>query len=155
MLFNLLLQMMICIQPMTQDSGNSDYSCQSLPFEVSVTDALLVSWQHSVEKTQWQELYSIQTAGLYLQKVSIQGSGAGMEIPSEAILKEGHYVYHPQQFFKQITLTYSPFTTDYRICMDNKGVESCQSLWAWINTLPQSLNLNKEAFYSVQFKIFP
>jgi len=60
------------------------------------TDRFTLAWTHSVEKTQWQEDYAIRGSGLALTEARIQGTGAGMEPPPDALFRNGwwHYVPH-------------------------------------------------------------
>lgn len=55
----------------------------------------ILSWTHSVEKIPWQEHWSVTAQGLVLTEARIKGSGAGMETPDDAVLKDGWYSYRP------------------------------------------------------------
>ncbi|MGA1339669.1 MAG: DUF1850 domain-containing protein [Pelagibacteraceae bacterium] len=55
-----------------------------------------LSWTHSVEKTEWQENWRINNSNLEIVEARIKGSGAGMDPPENAVLKNGWYVYKPQ-----------------------------------------------------------
>lgn len=81
------------------------------------TDRFTLAWTHSVEKTQWQEDYAISGAGLALTEARIQGTGAGMEPPPDALFRDGwwHYVPH-LPVLPELRLTLSPYTADYRLC---------------------------------------
>lgn len=48
-----------------------------------------------MEHTGWQEDYQITPAGLELVQARVKGSGAGMEPPPDAILKNDWWVYTP------------------------------------------------------------
>jgi hypothetical protein len=60
----------------------------SLPLQ-----AFTLNWTHSIEKILWEEDYQVvQTtsgARLQLTEARIRGSGAGMEPPPDAVLKNG------------------------------------------------------------------
>jgi len=43
----------------------------------------------------WQESWNVSSQGLVLSEARIKGSGAGMDPPADAVLKDGWYVYHP------------------------------------------------------------
>jgi hypothetical protein len=58
--------------------------------------AFTLSWTHSVEKTQWREEWIATPAGLKVVTARIQGSGAGMDPPDGAILKDGWWTYRPE-----------------------------------------------------------
>lgn len=55
-----------------------------------------LSWTHSIEKTRWEEDWRITPAGLQIVEARIKGSGAGMEPPADAALKDGWWVYVPK-----------------------------------------------------------
>lgn len=57
--------------------------------------AFTLGWTHSVERVQWQEDWQVKPAGLVLLEARVKGSGAGMEPPDDAILKDGWWVYAP------------------------------------------------------------
>ncbi|MGB3386648.1 MAG: DUF1850 domain-containing protein [Pseudaminobacter sp.] len=72
--------------------------CLLVSGKVSVLaiSAFTLAWSHSVEKTRWEEDWRLTPAGLQIVEARIQGSGAGMEPPAEAVLKDGWWVYAPQ-----------------------------------------------------------
>jgi hypothetical protein len=84
-----------------------------------------LTWIHSVEKTGWQEDYAIRGDRLALTEARIQGTGAGMEPPPDAVLRDGwwHYVPHLAPL-PELRLTLSPYTADYRLCWSDR----CRSL---------------------------
>jgi hypothetical protein len=55
-----------------------------------------LSWIHSVEKTVWQEAWTIDAAGLTLREARVKGSGAGMDPGDGAQLVDGWWVWQPQ-----------------------------------------------------------
>lgn len=54
-----------------------------------------LSWTHSVEKTLWQEEWSIVDNRLVLTEAIVQGSGAGIALPPDALLTEKGWTYTP------------------------------------------------------------
>ena len=58
--------------------------------------AFTLSWMHSVERTQWEEDWRVVDGQLEPQMARIKGSGAGMEPPEDAVLKDGWWTYRPQ-----------------------------------------------------------
>ena len=58
--------------------------------------AFTLSWTHSVQKTEWQESWQVTPDGLHIVEARIKGSGAGMEPPPDAVLKDGWWVYAPK-----------------------------------------------------------
>ncbi|MCB1754598.1 MAG: DUF1850 domain-containing protein [Gammaproteobacteria bacterium] len=54
-----------------------------------------LSWTHSVERTQWQEFWRVEPAGLVIVEARISGSGAGMEPPDDAVFDGRSWRYVP------------------------------------------------------------
>ena len=63
---------------------------------VFAASAFTLSWTHSVEKTRWEEDWRVTPAGLAIVEARVKGSGAGMEPPADAVLKDGWWVYSPK-----------------------------------------------------------
>ncbi len=57
--------------------------------------AFTLSWTHSVQKTRWEEDWRLTPAGLELVEARVQGSGAGMEPPETAVLRDGSWIWRP------------------------------------------------------------
>lgn len=57
--------------------------------------AFTLAWTHSVERTRWEEDWKLTASGLEIVEARIRGSGAGMEPPEGAVLKNGWWVYRP------------------------------------------------------------
>ncbi len=55
--------------------------------------AFMLSWSHSVEKTEWQEQWVIREGGLQLVEAKVKGSGAGMDPGDGARLEDGWWVW--------------------------------------------------------------
>jgi hypothetical protein len=85
------------------------------------TDRFTLAWTHSVEKLQWEEDYAIRGSGLALTEARIQGTGAGMEPPPDALFRNGwwHYVPH-LPVLSELRLTLSPYTGDYQFCWQRR-----------------------------------
>ncbi len=62
---------------------------------VIAASAFTLAWTHSVEKTRWEEEWRVTQAGLELTAARVEGTGAGMEIPDGAVLKDGVWTYRP------------------------------------------------------------
>src|SRR3954468_16594885 len=78
---------------------------------------ITVAWDHSVEKTRWEERYRVDGSSLRLTQARIQSFGAGMEPPPDATLRDGWWAWQPSgKVFPTLRLTQSPFTPDYEIC---------------------------------------
>jgi len=85
-----------------------------------------LSWTHSVEKVRWEEDWTLGRGGLLtLVEARVQGSGAGMEIPDGAILKDGAWHYAPSLPPRtSIVLANSGATGGgWRICGDGRCAE--------------------------------
>ena len=54
-----------------------------------------LGWTHSVERTEWREEWRVTEAGLVIESASVTGSGAGMEVPDGAELRDGAWHYRP------------------------------------------------------------
>jgi hypothetical protein len=89
------------------------------------TDHLTLAWRHSVEKSGWEEDYAVRGDRLVLKEARIEGTGAGMEPPPDAVLRGGWWHYVPRlPPLPEVRLTLSPYTADYRLCWDG----SCRRL---------------------------
>ncbi len=85
------------------------------------TDHVTVAWHHSIEKTGWQEDYVIRGNRLVLTEARIQGTGARMEPPAGAVLRDGWFHYVPKLGpLPELRLTLSPYTADYRLCWNGQ-----------------------------------
>ena len=85
-----------------------------------------VEWQHSVQKTRWQERYRVDGTQLTLVRASVESMGAGMEPPPEARLADGRWTWEPMRQFTELRLARSSFAPDYVICWS----EHCSTLSA-------------------------
>lgn len=88
--------------------------------------AFTLAWTHSIEKTRWEEDYRVErgtdgTPRLHLTAARIRGTGAGMEPPPGAVLRQGWYEYTPPvQPPGALRLTRSAYTADYEWCADGR-----------------------------------
>ena len=97
-------------------------------------DAITLSWTHSIQKTVWEEDYRREGDALQLVEARVRGTGAGMEPPAGAVLKNGAWHYKPDlPPLPTISLRHSPYTAGYRICSG----ERCQPVTAWLPGLPE------------------
>ena len=80
-------------------------------------DSFTLSWIHSIEKIRWEEDWRIEAGALVLTEARIRGSGAGMEPPAGAVLKNGVWHYRPQLPPQAVLrLTHSPYVGGYTLC---------------------------------------
>jgi hypothetical protein len=92
-----------------------------------------LAWTHSVEKTDWQEDYVLRDNRLVLVEARIEGTGAGMEPPAGALLRDGLWHYVPDlPPLDELRLTLSSFTADYRLCWAG----ACHGLGALLGAAP-------------------
>jgi hypothetical protein len=83
------------------------------------TQSFTLAWMHSVEKIRWEEDYRVETGRLVMEAARVRGSGAGMEPPEGAVLRDGTWEYRPaQREFPKLRLTRSVYTRDYEMCWD-------------------------------------
>jgi hypothetical protein len=91
-----------------------------------------LEWRHSVQKTPWREHYRADGDGLVLDVASIEGTGAGMEPPSDAVQYDGRWVWYPHTRLPELRLTYSRHAADYTLCGAQSG---CRTLAGWTGAL--------------------
>ena len=100
------------------------------------TERFTLAWTHSIEKVRWEEDYAVVAAPgraappeLRALSARVKGSGAGMEPPPDAVLKDGWYSYTPAQRAPgELRLSRSAFVPDYELCMDGR----CRPLSHWL-----------------------
>ena len=63
---------------------------------VIAASAFTLSWTHSVEKIRWEEDWLLTPQGLRIVEARVKGTGAGMEIPEGAVLRDGAWAYVPK-----------------------------------------------------------
>jgi hypothetical protein len=82
------------------------------------TDVFTLRWQHTVEKTLWEEDYVVAGGWLLLTRARIRGSGAGMEPPADAVKDGNSWSYRPaDRWRRSIELARSEFGDDYELCI--------------------------------------
>lgn len=85
-------------------------------------------WQHTVEKILWEEDYVVAGEWLYLSGARVQGSGAGMEPPPDAVKVGTAWHYRPpQRWHREVRLARSAFGLDYELCID----DACRPMVDW------------------------
>ena len=88
------------------------------------------AWTHSIEKVRWEEDYRISGRVLRIEEARIRGSGAGMEPPPGAVLREGAWHYRPAIGpLRELRLARSGYTSDYELCVPGS---KCLALAHWI-----------------------
>ncbi|WP_348528996.1 DUF1850 domain-containing protein [Mesorhizobium australicum] len=86
--------------------------------------AFTLAWTHSVEKVRWEEDWVLSDAGLRIVEARVKGSGAGMEIPDGAVLRDGAWRYTPTLAPREALLLAQSGATagGWEICADGKCV---------------------------------
>lgn len=80
-------------------------------------ESFTLSWIHSIEKIRWEEDWRIFGNELAITEARIRGTGAGMEPPAGAVLKEGVWHYRPQLPPQSVLrLSHSPYAGGYTLC---------------------------------------
>ena len=94
------------------------------------TTQFTLAWTHSIEKIRWEEDYRIVDGALRLEEARIRGTGAGMEPPPGAVLRDGVWHYRPAlPALKELDLARSGYTADYELCLESRP---CRPLGEWI-----------------------
>ncbi len=80
-------------------------------------DAFTLAWVHSIEKTRWEEDWRVDGKQLIVVAARIRGSGAGVEPPPGAVLREGVWHYRPPlPPLAELVLANSPYAGAYELC---------------------------------------
>ena len=93
------------------------------------TNNFTLAWTHSIEKVRWEEDWQATSEGLKITEARIRGTGAGMEIPPDAVLKNGVWHYVPSMsVVHNLRLAHSEFAPEYELCMGKPGALKCHTL---------------------------
>ncbi len=85
-----------------------------------------LSWKHSMEYVEWRETWKVRTKTMQVVEARIKGTGAGMEPPRHAVLKDGWFIYTPKSPpQEQLVLPDSGFTRPMRLCLPK---DVCRSI---------------------------
>ncbi len=80
-----------------------------------------LAWKHSIEKIRWEEDYRIVGTRLELTEARIRGSGAGMDPPEGAVLRDGVWHYKPDlPLLPSLTLARSGYVADFELCANGE-----------------------------------
>ena len=80
---------------------------------------ITLGWRHSVQKTRWEEVWRETPGGLEIVEARVEGSGAGMDPPDGARLRDGFWRWRPALApLREVIMRRSGATADWRICRD-------------------------------------
>ncbi len=97
-------------------------------------NAFELRWTHSVERTEWTETWVVDGTELVLQRATVQGSGAGMDPPPEAVFRQGRWEYRVPRRVQALHLAASGATVGgWQWCVGG----ACQDLEALMALGPQ------------------
>lgn len=97
-------------------------------------ETLTLRWTHSIQRIVWEEDYRLQDGALRLTSARVRGTGAGMEPPPEALLRNGAWHYTPSlPPLPVLHLRHSAHVPPYILC----AKEDCKPVPAWLPGLPE------------------
>ena len=100
-----------------------------LAVQIAAHDFTL-SWTHTIEKTVWEEDWRIEAGRLHLLEARVKGSGAGMEPPASAVLRDGFYAWQPDiPPLKELVLRRAEQAGDWSLC----AIGRCATLVDWLS----------------------
>lgn len=80
-------------------------------------ESFTLAWTHSIEKIRWEEDWRIEAGQLRIVEARIRGTGAGMEPPEGALLKDGVWHYRPRLMPQDtLMLTHTPYAEPHELC---------------------------------------
>jgi hypothetical protein len=97
-------------------------------------EEMTLSWMHTIEKIRWAEDYRLTNEGFILEQARVKGSGAGMEIPADAVLKDGSWHYKPNlPILPILKLGRTPEAGDYQLCVSSaQAGQQCHPMSYWV-----------------------
>jgi hypothetical protein len=99
------------------------------------TTTFTLAWTHSIEKVRWEEDWRIAGNRLEVVAARIRGTGAGMEAPPGAVLRDGAWHYRPAVApVPALLLSHSPHAAGYTLCAGG----SCRPLADMLPGLPDT-----------------
>lgn len=75
-----------------------------------------LAWTHSVEHILWEEDWYVEDTQLVLSEARIRGSGAGMDPPEGAVLRDGVWHYRAERRVARLNLSSGSGQPEYQIC---------------------------------------
>lgn len=97
-----------------------------------------LAWMHSIEKIRWEEDWRIEGARLHVVAARIRGTGAGMEPPPGAVLRDGAWHYVPEVSpLAEVVLAHSPYTRGYELCVET----GCRPLAEYLPGIAETVTI--------------
>jgi hypothetical protein len=97
------------------------------------TQSFTLAWTHSIEKIRWEEDWRVAGDRLEIVAARVRGTGAGMEPPAGAVLRDGVWHYRPPLAAQaELLLTHSPHAAGYELCREAR----CEPLAGLLPGLP-------------------
>ena len=102
-----------------------------------VASSFTLSWTHSVEKTEWIEHWQVEGSRMTLVSASVQGSGAGIDLPPSARWEHDRWTYEVDMApLSKLTLAASGTTVGgWTICGDEQclplGKQAGEPITIW------------------------
>ncbi|MCB1906052.1 MAG: DUF1850 domain-containing protein [Rhodocyclaceae bacterium] len=87
-----------------------------------------LQWIHSVERLAWQEDWRLEGDALVLVEARIRGSGAGMDPPQGAVLRDGVWHYRTERRVAALLLSSGGSQPEYVLC----AAGECRPITAWL-----------------------
>jgi len=84
-------------------------------------EAFTLTWVHSAQKSDIQEDWRVEAAGLRVIETRIKGSAAGYDPPPDAVLADGWWRYDPRlPLLPEVKLARSSAIADWQLCADGR-----------------------------------
>jgi hypothetical protein len=102
-----------------------------------VASSFSLSWTHSVERTLWQEHWTIEDKRLVLVEAIVEGSGAGIDLPADSVRTSEGWRYRPAiEPIERLSLAASGMTPSaWRLCTETAchdlGAEPADAITLW------------------------
>lgn len=87
-----------------------------------------LQWTHSVERIVWQEDWRVDADALVLVEARIRGSGAGMDPPDGAVLRDGVWHYRVARRLPRLLLSSGGSQPEYLLC----AAGECRPITDWL-----------------------